>query len=81
MLSNFFEPDKEGKYSVTDFIQDFKKLNNTDPAAARKGRKFYQNREEIIKRIVFVIEHRNIQNFGQLLADQDLEGNSTISRD
>lgn len=56
-------------------------MNNTDPAAARKGRKFYQTREEIIKRIVFVIEHRNIQNFGSLLADQDLDGKLTISRD
>lgn len=41
MLANFQEPDKEGKYSVTDFIKDFKLMNNTEPAAARKGRKFY----------------------------------------
>lgn len=63
MLANSQEAD-EGKYSVPDFIKDFKLLNNTDPAAARKGRKFYNTREDIIKRIVFVIEHRNIQNFG-----------------
>lgn len=59
MLANSQEAD-EGKYSVPDFIKDFKLLNNTDPAAARKGRKFYNTREDIIKRIVFVIEHRNI---------------------
>jgi hypothetical protein len=41
VLSNSQEVDKEGKYSVPDFIKDFKLLNNTDPAAARKGRKFY----------------------------------------
>lgn len=81
MLQNFQEPDKEGKYSVADFIKDFKKMNDTAPAAARKGRKFYQTREEIIKRIVFVIEHRNIQNLGQLLADQDLDEKRAISRD
>jgi hypothetical protein len=63
VLANSQEAD-EGKYSVPDFIKDFKLLNNTDPAAARKGRKFYNTREDIIKRIVFVIEHRNIQNFG-----------------
>lgn len=62
-MANSQEAD-EGKYSVPDFIKDFKLLNNTDPAAARKGRKFYNTREDIIKRIVFVIEHRNIQNFG-----------------
>ena len=49
-------------------------MNNTDPAQSRAGKKIYQTRQEIIKRIVFVIEQRNIQNFGQLLADQDMEG-------
>jgi hypothetical protein len=64
MLINFQEPDKDGKYSVSEFLKDFKKSCVVDPAVARKGKKNYENRNEILKRVAYIVESRCIQNFG-----------------
>ena len=41
MLTNFQEADKDGKYSISEFIKDYKKDCTVDPAVARKGKKNY----------------------------------------
>lgn len=72
MLSNLLQPDDKGKYSYLEFIKEYKQADEA-PAQKRKGRKLYACKEEILKRVAYVIEHRKLRTFGQILADQDLE--------
>jgi len=81
ILSTFFLPDDKGKYSYLEFINEFKANHDDDPTKARRGRRLYQSRDDVLKRIAYVIEHRGLKNFGSLLADQDIEGRHLVERD
>jgi hypothetical protein len=68
MLSNALQADEKGRFSYLEFIKEYKDGDVT-PEQARRGRRLYINKEDIIKRIAYVIEHRGMKNFGSLLAD------------
>lgn len=80
MLSNMLQPNEQGRYSYVEFVNEYKSTDPT-PAQARRGRRLYTSKEEILKRISYVIEHRGMKNFGSLLADQQTEGRLEIPRD
>ena len=77
VLSALLQPDEKGRFSYLEFVSEYK-ANDPTPAQARRGRRLYTSKEEILKRIAYVIEHRGMRNFGQLLADQDTDGKLEI---
>jgi hypothetical protein len=81
MLQNLLQPDEQGKFSYMEFIKEFNGTNDVANTQAKRGRRLYQSKDEIVKRIAYVIEHRGLKNFGSLLADQDMEGKLLIPRD
>lgn len=68
VLAALLQPDDQGRFSYLEFVAEYKASDPT-PAQARRGRRLYTSREEILKRVAYVIEHRGMRNFGQLLAD------------
>ncbi len=81
MLREFLSEDENGKFSMKEFIQEFKVSQQIENQNPRRGRRLYTNVNDIIKRIAFVISGRGLKNFGSLLADQDLDGKQAIPRD
>ncbi|TNV88020.1 hypothetical protein FGO68_gene1522 [Halteria grandinella] len=80
MLSNLLQSDDKGKYSYIEFIKEYKQADEA-PSQRRKGRRLYQSKEEILKRVAYVIEHRKLRTFGQILADQDMENKQLVARE
>lgn len=62
MLSNFFVPDEHGKYSYLEFIEEFKNAEKTNPLF--KGKRLFQNLDEILKKMAACIESRQLKQFG-----------------
>lgn len=77
VLGALLQPDDQGRFSYLEFVSEYK-ANDPTPAQARRGRRLYTSKEEILKRVAYVIEHRGMRNFGQLLADQDVGGKLEI---
>ena len=76
-MGALLQPDDQGRFSYLEFVSEYK-ANDPTPAQARRGRRLYTSKEEILKRVAYVIEHRGMRNFGQLLADQDVGGKLEI---
>lgn len=68
ILSTLLQPDDKGRYSYLDFIKEYKQADD-GAAQKRKGRKLYASKDEVLKRVAYVIEHRKLRTFGQILAD------------
>lgn len=81
ILREFLSEDENGKFSMKEFIKEFKESQQIESQNPRRGRRLYTNVNDILKRIAFVISGRGLKNFGSLLADQDLEGKLSIERD
>lgn len=80
MLSSILQHDDQGKYSYLEFIKEYK-MADESPAQRRKGRRLYTTRDEIVKRIAYVVEHRKLKTFGSILADQDMENKQMVARE
>jgi hypothetical protein len=63
MLSNLLQPDQAGKYSYLDFIKEYRAADDA-PSQKRRGRKLYGSKDDVLKRIAYVIEHRKLKTFG-----------------